>query len=139
MEGRGVGGEVGVGGAGGGVGEGREEKGKAEEKGKEEEQKLAPLSPRDMKVADGIRYHVLDIWVDELVKVVADEKKVEEKVLESIMAPVRRLGQEGRTKVVRGRARDVLRDERLREIVNMGGGGGDEGDDDDETWEGIED
>lgn len=132
MEGVGVGGEVGAG------GEGERGEGKGEE-GKGKEEKPAPLSPRDMKVADGIRYHVLDIWVDELVKVVADEKKVEEKVLESIMAPVRRLGQEGRTKVVRGRARDVLRDERLREIVNMGGGGGDEGDDDDETWEGIED
>ena len=133
MEGAGgAGGEVGAG------GEGERGEGKGEE-GKEEKEKPAPLSPRDMKVADGIRYHVLDIWVDELVKVVADEKKVEEKVLESIMAPVRRLGQEGRTKVVRGRARDVLRDERLREIVNMGGGGGDEGDDDDETWEGIED
>ena len=132
MEGVGVGGEVGAG------GEGERGEGKGEE-GKEEKEKPAPLSPRDMKVADGIRYHVLDIWVDELVKVVADEKKVEEKVLESIMAPVRRLGDEGRTKIVRSRARDVLRDERLREIVNMGGGGGDEGDDDDETWEGIED
>ena len=133
MEGAGgAGGEVGAG------GEGERGEGKGEE-GKGKEEKPAPLSPRDMKVADGIRYHVLDIWVDELVKVAADEKKVEEKVLESIMAPVRRLGDEGRTKIVRSRARDVLRDERLREIVNMGGGGGDEGDDDDETWEGIED
>lgn len=129
MEGAGVGGEVGEG-----------EKGKGEERGKEEEQKLAPLSPRDMKVADGIRYHVLDVWVDELVKVVRDEKKkMEERVLDTVMAPVRRLGDEGRTKVVRGRARDVLRDERLGEIVNMGGSSAGDDEGDDETWEGIED
>ena len=119
--------------------EGEGEEGKGE--GKEEEQKLAPLSPGDKKVADGIRYHVLDVWVDELVKVVADEKKkMEERVLETVMAPVRRLGDEGRTKVVRGRARDVLRDERLGGLVNMGGSGaGDDDEGDDETWEGIED
>lgn len=129
MEGRGVGGEVGQGGKG--------------EKEKGEEEKLAPLSPGNKKVADGIRYHVLDIWVDELVKVLGDQK-IEEKVLETVMAPVRRLGDEGRTKVVRGRARDVLRDERLGGLVDRGGGGDDdddddEGDDDEETWEGIED
>lgn len=106
---------------------------------KGEEQKPAPLSPSNKKVADGIRYHVLDIWVDELVKVLSDQK-IEEKVLETLMAPIRRLGDEGSTKVVRGRARDVLGDERLGEMVDMGGGGDDdEGNDDDETWEGIED
>lgn len=106
--------------------------------GGRQEERLAPLSPANRKVPDGVRYHVLDVWVDELVKVVEGEKgKLEEGVLEMVMAPVRRLGDEGRTKVVRGRARDVLLDERLGDLVGGGGGGGEEGDD--ETWEGIED
>ncbi|KAL8994106.1 MAG: hypothetical protein Q9169_005844, partial [Polycauliona sp. 2 TL-2023] len=99
--------------------------------GGREGKRLAPLSAVNGKVPDGVRYHVLDVWVDELVKVVGGER-LEKGVLEMLMEPVRRLGEEGRTKIVRGRARDVLRDERLVGIVGGNGDG-------DEEWEGIED
>lgn len=90
-----------------------------------------PLSPSDGKVPDGIRYHVLDVWVDGLVV-----KGVEgwEGKGDALMGPVERLGREGRTRVVRERARGVLRDERLVE-----GGGGAEADGADDGVEGEED
>ncbi|KAL9589363.1 MAG: hypothetical protein Q9203_001828, partial [Teloschistes exilis] len=43
-----------------------------------------------------------------------DNGEVGDEVEEILMAPVRRLEKEGRTKVVRGRAREVLEDERIR-------------------------
>ena len=103
--------------------------------GKEEkEERLAPLSAGNVKVPDGVRYHVLDVWVDELLKVV---EGVEEGVLEMVMAPVGRIAKEGRTKIVRGRAKDVLGDERLKELVSIGEG--DDGSGGEEEWGGIED
>ena len=90
-----------------------------------------PLSPSDGKVADGIRYHVLDVWVDGLVGVEEWEDK-------GLMGPVERWGREGMTKVVRERAKGVLADERLAEggeegIIDEGGYGGEE-----EGFEGSE-
>jgi len=81
-----------------------------------------PLSPGDGKVADGVRYHVLDVWVDGLVGAEGWEGR-------GLMRPVERLGREGRTKVVRERARDVLGDERLEggdTEGDIGGNGEDE-------------
>ncbi len=73
------------------------------------------MSPGDGKVADGVRYHVLDVWVGWVGR--------------GLMRPVERLGREGRTKVVRERARDVLGDERLEggdTEGDIGGNGEDE-------------
>lgn len=67
-----------------------------------------PLSAGDGKVPDGIRYHVCDVWVDGLMQTEGWEGT-------GVMRPVERLSQEGRTKVVRGRAKAVLEDERLQE------------------------
>ncbi|KAL8697289.1 MAG: hypothetical protein Q9224_002393, partial [Gallowayella concinna] len=102
---------------------------------------LAPLSPGNGKVPDGVRYHVLDVWVDEVVKVVEAKGKVLEGVREQLMAPVRRLEKEGRTKVVKGRARDVLADERLGGLVNAEDERVEEEEDEDgdEDFEGFED
>lgn len=66
-----------------------------------------PLSAGDGKVPDGVRYHVLDVWVDGLVECEGWDETV-------VMRPVERLWRQGRTKIVRGRARDVLDDERLK-------------------------
>lgn len=68
---------------------------------------IGPLSAGDGKVPDGVRYHVLDVWVDGLVETDGWEAV-------GIMRPVERLRTEGRTKVVRERARTVLEDERLQ-------------------------
>ena len=77
----------------------------------------SPLSPRDVKVPNGLRLHVLDVWIDELEKV--DGRK--ELALAQFVAPVQRLGADTLTKSVRARAKETLEDDRLR-----GWAGGDE-------------
>lgn len=57
---------------------------------------------------DGVRYHVCDVWVDGLVQTEGWQGN-------GVMRPIERLGEEGRTKVVRSRAKAVLEDERLKE------------------------
>ncbi|KAK5693964.1 hypothetical protein LTR97_009582 [Elasticomyces elasticus] len=73
--------------------------------------KAVPLSARDTKIPDGLRYHVLDIYVDELEKVDGKHEAPIERVLE----PVRSLGKNTVGKAVRRRAGECLADERLRE------------------------
>ncbi|KAK0933846.1 hypothetical protein LTR29_014587 [Friedmanniomyces endolithicus] len=70
-----------------------------------------PLSPRDVEVPDGLRYHVLDIYVDELEKADVEHAAPIEVVLE----PVRNLGRGTVSKAVRKRVKDALEDDRLRE------------------------
>ena len=77
------------------------------------------------KVPDGIRYHVLDVWVDELMntfpkeagegegKEERGEESRKDAVLEMIMGLVEKVAKEALTKGVRLRAKDVLTDERL--------------------------
>ena len=76
-----------------------------------------PLSTGDassLKVPDGLRYHVLDVWVDELEKVVGDGFLDDESVpLGKILGLVRRVASEGRSKALRQRGMNVLEDERL--------------------------
>lgn len=67
-----------------------------------------PLSASDGKVPDGLRYHVLDVWMDGLVGVEGWKAR-------NMMRPVENLKNEGRTKVVRKRAADVWEDKRLKE------------------------
>jgi ribosomal RNA-processing protein 1 len=89
-------------------------------------------------VPDGLRYHVLDCSVDELSKV-DQERVLSEAVLELLMRPIRELTVRGRTRVLRERAKEVMKDKRLE---NWAAGEGDEGKDElneDEEWEGIKD
>ena len=87
------------------------------------------------KVSDGLRYHVLDLWVDELRKVDEDGTSP----LKSIMEPVQQLRVKGRTKTLRDRAKECL--------MNLEADGHDETSVDaratddavDEEWGGIED
>ena len=65
------------------------------------------------KVSDGLKYHLLDIWVDELDKV--DERR--EAPLEEVVKVVNNTKVNGRTKILRSRANDVLADERLNNWV----------------------
>jgi ribosomal RNA-processing protein 1 len=76
-----------------------------------------PLCAGDGRVADGVRYHVLDVWVDGLVGVEGWEERVG-----GLMRPVVNLKVNGKTKVVRGRAKGVVEDERLRGVEDDGGG-----------------
>lgn len=76
-----------------------------------------PLSPRERKVPDGLRYHVLDIYVDEVEKVWQDgETKMSKEVrgrMDRLLVPVEILAKDGLTKSVRIRAKEVLADERI--------------------------
>ena len=66
-----------------------------------------PLSAADMKVPDGLKYHVLDIWGEEFDRVEdSAEKGV---IIADVMEPVKVLTKEGRTKKVRERAAEALK------------------------------
>ena len=122
-----------------------------------------PLSPRERKVPDGLRYHVLDIYVDELERAVAlgedggneeekeeEEEQGEEEIsektrtrVESLLAPVETVAKEGLSKGVRVRAKETLADERVVRWRTKGKGesrssadGGEGGEQDDE-WGGL--
>ena len=71
-----------------------------------------PLSPTNLKVGDGLRYHGLDVWVEELSKV--DVKREGQCPVDEIMRPVRKLEKDGRTKKVRERGKECLADDRLK-------------------------
>jgi ribosomal RNA-processing protein 1 len=75
-----------------------------------------PLHPKDMKVPNGLRYHVLDIWVDELRKVSGDkwEKETGSETLELLVQPVEKMKTEGALKVLRNAAKETLSDETLQ-------------------------
>ena len=102
-----------------------------------------PLSAGNVKVSDGLRYHVLDVWVEELDSI--DQGRRELCPVEEILGPLRRLELEGRTKKVRERAKQCLMDERLRDWSN--GNDKDEAaenksrsdDEEADEWEGLDD
>lgn len=103
-----------------------------------------PLECQDMKIPNGMRYHVLDVWVDEMEKVdgVEWEKEARTETLETLVLPIEKLAKEGKLKVLRNAAKECLGDERLRswrgqedEVVS------DHNDDEEEEaeWGGFED
>lgn len=97
------------------------------------------------KGPDGLRYHVMDVWIDELENVVVDQEnegRLRDKVpMDILLRPIYTLQKHSITKTVRLRAAETLRDERLvqwgvvkREEKHVGqhDQDGDDGDDDDE-------
>lgn len=68
---------------------------------------------------DGLRYHLLDIWIDEIEKALEIDpesgKPVGEVPMEMLLAPVERLKKESAHRPVRIRAGETLDDERLVE------------------------
>lgn len=72
------------------------------------------------KGPDGLRYHILDLWVDELEKIVGDQEQLEKGSaveglpLELLMRPMQRLKEKSITKEVRRRAKEAVEDERVR-------------------------
>ncbi len=86
---------------------------------------IGALSAGDGKVPDGVRYHVLDVWVDGLVETEGWEGV-------GVMRPIENLRIDGRTKVVRERARNVLGDQRLEGIAERTGDDGEDRASDDE-------
>lgn len=106
---------------------------------------IGPLSRgkgEERKVPDGMRYHVLDVWVEELRGVVGGEED-EGGWGERMMGGVRVLQKEGMGKVLRKRAGDCVAEwERSGEGV-VGSTAVEEGKEEEEEeedeWEGIGD
>jgi ribosomal RNA-processing protein 1 len=75
-----------------------------------------PLNPKDMKIPNGLRYHMLDIWVDELGKVSAPkwEKDPGSETLELLIQPIEKIKKEAVLKVLRDAAKECLSDETLQ-------------------------
>ncbi|KAL8929903.1 MAG: hypothetical protein Q9208_001047 [Pyrenodesmia sp. 3 TL-2023] len=100
---------------------------------------LGPLNPGNMKVPDGVRYHVLDVWVDELVGFVGEDEEMGKEIGVLLMEPVARLEREGRGKIVKQRAREVLEDKRVRGWVDGGKDKDVENNSGEEEWGGFDD
>lgn len=102
-----------------------------------------PLNPKDMKVPNGLRYHVMDIWVDELGKVSGEkwEKEPGSETLEMIVKPIEGMKKEGALKVLRVAAQECLDDETLmswRGIEAEKEAEDEEMDDDEPEWGGFD-
>ena len=122
-----------------------------------------PLSPRERKVPDGLRYHVLDVYVDELEKALeedqeesgggGDEQEEEwiseeqREMVERLLGPVEMVAREGLSKGVRVRAKETLADERvvrwrrrMKERIEPGGDGDGDGNRnaEEDEWQGLD-
>lgn len=92
-----------------------------------------PFEARDVRIPNGLRYHVIDLYVDELDK--ADEDN--SAPVESLIAPMKKIGKESPNKTTRKRATEALDDARLdnwkqrREIADQS-----EGEDEEEEEDG---
>jgi ribosomal RNA-processing protein 1 len=104
-----------------------------------------PLEPKDMKIPNGLRYHVMDIWVDELGKVSGDkwEKEPGSETLETLVQPIERMKKEGALKVLRVAAQECLDEETLKSwrgiVDEKAGESMDSGDDSEQEWGGFAD
>jgi ribosomal RNA-processing protein 1 len=103
--------------------------------------KAIPLNPTSTAIPNGMRYHLIDIYVDELD--VLETKEGDVLPVETLLEPLRRLGQKSTEKIVRNRVKEALKDERLEKWGAMEAGDAtkeptDE-EKDDEEWGGIED
>lgn len=105
------------------------------------------LSGGSVAVPDGLRYHVLDTYVDELERTGHENGMP----VEELLGPVRRLGEaKGTHKLMRKRTVECLEDERLAEWRKESGGGsaaangdadkadGAAGGEEDDEWSGID-
>jgi ribosomal RNA-processing protein 1 len=94
-----------------------------------------PLEAGDARLPNGMRYHVIDVYVDELERVGALKHGVEGVPLEELLELLRKLGRDSPTKAVRQKCKEALEDERLpgnEKVVK-------EKEEDEGEWGGIED
>lgn len=105
-----------------------------------------PLHPSELRVPNGLRYHVLDIFADELEKA-AGEVSVGDEVLRVLIQPVVDIAEKSPTKSIRKRGRETLDDERMAKWRGVALAGEDEVDPEQEAdqtgedggeWSGID-
>ena len=75
-----------------------------------------PLECENMRIPNGLRYHVMDVYVDEMEKVEGEawEKEDKKETVETLVLPIERMAKEGKLKTLRNAAKEVLADDRLR-------------------------
>ncbi|KZF26379.1 nucleolar [Xylona heveae TC161] len=98
-----------------------------------------PFNCTDPKIPNGLRFHAIDIYVDEIDKV--DTPRSGNIPLDQLLQPLRKLQKDCPTKVVRTRAKEALSDERLNDWENPDSNSlRDEAEDDasDSEWGGID-
>ena len=76
---------------------------------------ITPLNATNGKIPNGIRFHVIEIYVDELDKVDVSRTAP----LEVVLQPLKKLANDSFTKAVRERANEALKDERLSDWQNV--------------------
>lgn len=89
-----------------------------------------PLNPTEKRIPNGIRFHVIDIYIDELEKV--DEETDAEMPVETLLEPLRAVVRESPTKIVRNKVKEALEDDRVKTWL------GEEVEEDGEKEEGID-
>lgn len=93
-----------------------------------------PCNMDDMRIPNGMRFHVIDIYIDELDRVGALE---DEMPLDALLQPLKNLAQKSPTKPVRTKAKEALADERLPGNEKVEAEEPAQGEDD--QWDGIDD
>ena len=78
------------------------------------------------KVPDGLRYHVIDVWVDGMME--CEDWEAEKG---GLLEPVEKVAKEGKTKILRTRAKAALDDPRFEESGDSVAG-------EDDNFEGFE-
>ena len=91
------------------------------------------LDAQDGKVGDGIKYHILDVWVDGLVNVDSWEVGMER----GIMRPIESVIAGALTKTLRQRARGLMEDIRLQDTLAGGQIPSAKNQDPEDTFEGF--
>lgn len=90
-----------------------------------------PFEARDIRIPNGLRYHVVDLYVDELDK--ADEDSAAP--VEKLMAPMRKMGKSSPNKAARKRVAEALDDKRLSNWKNRRDIGSESGEEDEDEEE----
>jgi len=76
-----------------------------------------PMNVREPTIPNGLRYHIMDIYIDELDK--ADRPRSSSLSMNTMLRPLRNLASESPTKIIRQRAKESLTDARLIEWDNL--------------------
>lgn len=106
------------------------------------------LNVGNAKVPNGLRYHVIDIFVDEMDEVQDKNDMIPVTVLQELLKPLQGLKQKSPLKPVRQRAKEALDDDRLKEwssehITSASSGVDDKGlqvpESADDEWAGLDD
>lgn len=105
-----------------------------------------PLDSTNRKIPDGLRLHVLDVYVDEIERSLDSGKEKgkefsegKKAIVKKLLEPVERLEKETQAKLVRKRARETLADSRLKMWLGIKDEPVVENENDDDEWQGIQD